>query len=658
VFGSLLALVLAAPASGAIVLPPVWRWSNPTPHGANVVDMAYADGLYVQVGERGQVFTSTDLSLWIPRETLTFAALRGVTWFGSRLVITGEAGTVLYSDDAVQFELIDLGTTNWLESVAASPDRVVAVGDWGAIYSSPNAVDWTLVPVSFTNIWLRGIAYGNGSFVTVGESGFIATSADGTAWQEQASGTQTHLNRVAWTGDRFLAVGDGGQAFSSSAGTDWQPVVTGATNALFAVAGVPGSQAVAGNVELRLSKTGAWSDQLGATLSAPAPAWTYYAALHDGIGHVVAGASGMTVASTETNGVVHWNTPTDPIRSWLWQVARTPDHYLAVGDRGTILSSPNGIDWDLELVPSSVTNSVLLGVGGSTNLFLAVGSQGTILWAANIFLWNPVEPAPTPNDLQGVLFDGTQYLVCGGAGTVLTSPNGTNWTARSTPTTSFLMSVERFPDGYVAVGEDGVILTSSDATSWTRRTVSTTNWLSQVRWLNGVLLAVGENGTILTSTNGMSWKTRVSGTERWLNAVDFVSGTWLVAGNQGTALVSPDLTNWFNIGTITRKSLYGLVIHEGQLITVGSEGVILRSQLVPPTTPVAIAQYSRPSGQNLFLFAGVPDQQFYLQSSTDLASWTNQAHLEFLDSSGTLLYLEPPDTEALPVQVYRALNAQ
>jgi len=43
----------------------------------------------------------------------------------------------------------------------------------------------------------------------------------------------------------------------------------------------------------------------------------------------------------------------------------------AVGDRATVVTSGNGIDWSLELVPDSVTNSIFLGVGGTTNLLLA-----------------------------------------------------------------------------------------------------------------------------------------------------------------------------------------------------------------------------------------------------------------------------------------------
>nr|MBP8259952.1 hypothetical protein [Verrucomicrobiota bacterium] len=73
------ALVLAASAAWALssaASPLPWRWSNPTPHGANIVDIAWAGGLAVQVGERGQIFTSTDLDSWTPRDSHTDRSLR------------------------------------------------------------------------------------------------------------------------------------------------------------------------------------------------------------------------------------------------------------------------------------------------------------------------------------------------------------------------------------------------------------------------------------------------------------------------------------------------------------------------------------------------------------------------------------------------------
>ena len=427
----LFVLLGVLPELQAIILPPIWRWSNPTPHGANVYAMAYVGGTYVQVCECGQIFTSDDAQTWLPPDSGTTLALRAITLFGGRVIITGESGTVLASDNLTEFYSAGVNTTNWLEGVAASSNTVVAVGDNAAIYVSTNGVSWQPVTgLSFSD-WLSGVAYGTNTFVAVGQDGFIATSPDGTSWTKRTSGTTTYLNGVAWVSNQFVAVGEGGTAFTSPNGTRWQAVATGATNSLYATCGTTNSLLVAGNYELRLRETASWSNELSASLLSPAPYWPYYANVWDGAGYFAAGSTGLTTESYETNGTTQWYTETNSIRIWLWQVTRTPSNYIAVGDLGTILTSPDGIDWDLELTPESATNSVLLGVGGSTNFFLAVGSQGTVLWATNTFLWNALPSPPTTNDLQGVCFDGSRFILCGGNGTILTSVNGTNWTHRT-----------------------------------------------------------------------------------------------------------------------------------------------------------------------------------------------------------------------------------
>src|SRR5881409_2270407 len=162
--------------SHAVNFPLRWRWSNPRPHGNNVVDMAYSPllGLGVQVAERGQLYTSDDLGTWLPRDSGVTNALRAVTFFGSRIVITGESGVVLYADSPAEFKpgtLLDGPTGDWLEGVAASPEIVVAVGDTGAVYTSTNGVSWKRQ--RSLDQWLRGVAFGNGTFIAVGEIGLI-----------------------------------------------------------------------------------------------------------------------------------------------------------------------------------------------------------------------------------------------------------------------------------------------------------------------------------------------------------------------------------------------------------------------------------------------------------------------------------------------------
>lgn len=653
-------VVFAGNVFAELLLPPAWRWSNPLPHGANIVDQAANSALTVQVAERGQIFLSDDWNVWTPRDSYTTAALRGVTFFNGRLVITGEAGTVMVADDPWNFYGFTLGTTDWLESVAASENLVVAVGDNAAIYISTNAVNWQRVTPPFTN-WLRSIACNGTNFVAVGEGGLIASSQNGNTWQVRSSGATANLNRVAWLGDHYLAVGDGGQAFSSPNGGQWSPVNLGATNYLYAAGGIASSHLAAGYLEARLSENGgAWSNQLAvAPADNAAPAWTYYSALWNRGYYLLSGRSGMMVESCRTNlaAPATWHPLAAPVRSWLWAVSRTPTHFVAVGDYGTILSSPDGVDWDYELVPQAVTNSVLLGVGGSSNLLLAVGSRGTILWGTNVFLWHTNATPLTTNDLQGVCFDGAQFILTGGNGTVLTSANGTNWTHATAPTSAFLMSVAAFPGGLVSVGSGGAILTSTNhGSNWTERVSGTTNWLSQVRWLHDRLIAVGQNGCLLTSADGVEWRTNASGTVAWLNAADYLDGAWFVVGNQGVVLASPNATNWVNFGTLTKKSLYGVTISNGRLVTVGSEGTILRSRLILDETPIRIANFGRASGMDVFLVTGATDQQFRLQSSTDLANWTDGALLEFLDSSGTLIYVEDTGEIAPPARFYRALR--
>ena len=326
---------------------------------------------------------------------------------------------------------------------------------------------------------------------------------------------------------------------------------------------------------------------------------------------------------------------------------RLPGFYVTVGDYGTVMTSGNGVDWTLEFVPPAVTNTTLLGIGGNTNLLLAVGDGGSVIYSPNVLtnilitnetgvvtqvvgsvgvIWHSI-PKPTTSDLQGVaVLSNSLFVLTGSKGTVLTSEDGSNWTARVSTTTNLLTSVTEWPGGLVAVGDNGTIITSPDGVSWTRRTVITTNWLYRVRWLNQSLITVGQNGIIMTSSDGLTWSNRISGTTQWLNDAAFIGDTWFAFGVGGTVLTSSNLVNWTSRGTVTRKALYGAVTDSKQLIVVGVEGVILRSQVMPNLTPVSILDYAHVGtngfgpAYNVYLFGGKPDQQFTLNRVTNLVS--------------------------------------
>jgi hypothetical protein len=683
------ALLLMAQQAQSVPLPLRWRWSNPAPHGGNVVDMAYSAtlGLAVQVAEGGQIYTSDDLILWLPRSSGVTNALRGVTFLGTRLIITGESGCVLYSDNGTTFRpgtLLTGSTEDWLEAVTVSGSLAVAVGDNGAVYTSGNGVSWSRRN-SGTAEWLRGVAFGNGGFVAAGEYGTILTSNNGTNWTNRVSGTTRHLNRVSFAGGRFTVVGDEGTTLvSDNGGFTWWPESSGATNALHHAATGGNNRLMVGASEVRLHNGLAWSNEL-VKPNGP-PDWTYYSCLGRSDFFLIAGQTGLQSEGyqTDTNSFF-WIEPYASVRNWLWDVIYATNLYVTVGDFGTVMTSGNGVDWVLEYVPNSVANTTLLGVGGTTNMLVAVGDSGAVIVSPNQIadvittndsgvvstqsqsslgvIWHEV-PRPTTNDLQGVTtLSNELFVITGGGGKVFTSGDGTNWTQRSTPVTKFLSSATEFPGGLVATGDDGTILTSPNAVTWTRRTASTTNWLYRVRYLNGVLLAVGQNGTILTSSNGVNWSKRTSGTAKWLTDATFVDDTWFVFGYSGTVLTSTNLATWSPQGMLTKKALYGCATDGDQLIAVGVEGAILRAQVLPDLTPIEFLAYSHVATpnpaltQNVYLFGGRTDQLFALERRTDFTktNWLTSALLEIFDGSGTLYYVETVlGTNQPATEFYRA----
>jgi photosystem II stability/assembly factor-like uncharacterized protein len=698
---------LNAPRLHAII----WYWSNPLPHGNDIFDLAYTNGFTVEVTDSGQMYTSDDLNLWLPQNTYTTNSLLAVTYFGNRLVAVGADGTVVYSDDGVNFTYTNLTTPNgdWFLSVAASSNLLVAIGDEAIIYTSKDGAGWTRQTgaVNPNGAWLRGVSYGNGLFVAVGELGYIETSPNGTTWTKQSAplAFRDDLNWVKWINTpassngfatpSFIAVSDQGNSITSANGTTWSnfynPI---GTNSLYAATGDNDSRLITGLSQLYLQTnsslaTNSFENEIAlfSFETNKAPAWTYFSTIAETNTYLVSGEAGFSIlGNAGTNGNYDWVSLDNSSRSWMWQVmaATNVGLYVAVGNQARIMTSDNGANWSVEAVPStngvSATNTVFFGVGGSTNLLIAVGNAGTVALSTNVLvtvvttnldgtlhtnqvstmgiIWNPMPP-PTTNDLDGIIYFGSQYFIGGGNGTIMKSPDGQNWTLLPTPTTHYISSFADFGGGLVAAGDAGTILTSPDGNTWTQRTSGTTNWIFRVRYTGGQLIGVGENGTILTSTDGINWTSQASGVTAWLNDVCQISNTFYLVGNQGTVLTSTNATTWTPVSSVTYNSLYGVATQNGQLVTVGLNGAILRSQVIPFTSPVEIQTYAQADGQNIFFVSGTTnqgviaiDQQFTLDSSPDLANWTTGPLLT-TDTSGTLLFYVAMPTNSPPNQYYR-----
>jgi len=234
---------------------------------------------------------------------------------------------------------------------------------------------------------------------------------------------------------------------------------------------------------------------------------------------------------------------------------------VAVGDSGTILTSPNCTTWTAQ---TSGTANTLRGVAhkwwASPCSLIAVGDHGTILTSSDGSSWT-FQASGTHANLYAVTYIPKYpvgyFIAVGDSGTILTSPNCINWSHQSSASKRRFKGVTYSHNWNIIAGDSGTIQTSPDTTVWTIQTSGTNNNLNAVLCLfdlrtNGAMadtgvpffcngqynVAIGNNGTIISSPEGKSWATQSSGTQRNLNGISGRGNMFIVVGDHGTILTS------------------------------------------------------------------------------------------------------------------------
>lgn len=92
--------------------------------------------------------------------------------------------------------------------------------------------------------------------------------------------------------------------------------------------------------------------------------------------------------------------------------------------------APAGSDWTI----SNPGYPPLYGIAWSGTDYVAVGNSGEIITSPNGTAWTS-HASGTTNDLSGIAWSGTQFVAVGELGTILTSPDGITWTLRASGST-------------------------------------------------------------------------------------------------------------------------------------------------------------------------------------------------------------------------------
>ncbi|GAB3245778.1 WD40/YVTN/BNR-like repeat-containing protein [Chitinimonas naiadis] len=293
----------------------------------------------------------------------------------------------------------------------------------------------------------------------------------GGVWTLGSNAGTATLNGLAYSG-YYMAVGNGGSIQRSTNGKDWTALTSGTTADLTTI-------------------------------------------FFDNVRFMVLGTDGKLLTSTDANTWTASTVPTNATqRINHLNSAAGAGVYLAVGDGGTILTSPPDISaWTAQT--SGTTKNLYRGLftaGG----FITVGAGGTILTSLDAKTWT-AQTSNTTADLRGIYYNGSTFVAVGNNGTVLSSTSGITgvrvkpgdatdtsvygpmtWTANASGTTQNLTAVSAVGQ-FVIVGDNGTLLTGKGDGTWTLGSTGMTGNPKDMITGGGVYVAVGTGGSTARS---------------------------------------------------------------------------------------------------------------------------------------------------------------
>ena len=247
------------------------------------------------------------------------------------------------------------------------------------------------------------------------------------------------------------------------------------------------------------------------------------------------------------------------------------NHYVIVGERGTILYSQDGGKWThCFLEDTLIIHSVAYGNG----LFVAVGGS-SILNSSDGSNWT-INKSITGKYLTSVQYAHGLFVAAGDKGALFLSNDGKSWTDRSLESSRTIRAVAYGADIFLAVG-DSFVATSSDGVSWSH--YSKDHLFAALAYGNGKFLSGTSNRRTLSSIDGLTWSDLSSEIPDAIIDMAFGNNNFMAVDYSGKILTTPDGVQWtkHDIGSYSYK-FTGLSFINNHFVVVGRSGAILFSE--------------------------------------------------------------------------------
>jgi hypothetical protein len=561
----------------------------------------------------------------------------------------------------------------------ALPTRVYVGTDGGFAVSANGGTNWTnlnegvatiLVGLGALDIGRRSAANSKYSYAGSQDNGTSVRTPGlpGTDWTFTLGGDGSQVAVDTWDPTKGYAAANGSYERSTNAGGSWNPGA-GLPASVGALAVDPSNGA---NVYAAGGAPHVWPPQLlqstntGANFSLihtfpagilcvavdPSSSSRVWVGLIDGTiwrtDNALAGAAsvwnsystGLPVGRGATSIAV------DPFNSQrvvagFWGASGVPapnrsQHVYLTTNNGTNWSDVSGTDGGAANLPDRPVYSVALDPGSSNGLFgiawsgsrlVVVGLFGTVLTSPDGINYT-AQASNAYNTLAAVTWTGSQFVAAGLGGTILTSPDGVVWTLRKEgPSSEALQGVAASGSRIVVTSASfGAVYTSPDGITWTENTTAAPQALLDIVWNGSQFVAVGYGGTIVTSPDGLTWTVRPTPTTENLVAVIWAGSKFVVGGLTGTILTSPDGVTWTVRVSPTANEINGLAFSGSRLV-----GVLNTGEVVTSVDGISWAVQPSATSSRLIgvawmgtMFVGVGDRGTIV-TSPDGLTWTDHS---------------------------------
>jgi hypothetical protein len=276
-----------------------------------------------------------------------------------------------------------------------------------------------------------------------------------------------------------------------------------------------------------------------------------------------------------------WTIAKQTGNSFLTGLAYGNGRFVAVGWRGEILTSSNGIEW---ISPARPTTKDLQSVAWVGARWVACGSEGTLIGSLDGLTWSPISAGLSSNERLNQLSEaGETTLAMGRSGLLLRSNDGgVNWLrVVGAPVADFTCAIKS-PLGIVVWTSDRCYLWDGGS-NWQQRTfvggapssVIFYAGVKRVRFNGSHYLAFTEGGDIGASVDGLDWF-RLQIPPQSGGSADAVptADGWMIARRDGQVLEAKPGVSWSdakaNVSPV--HSLQTVIRHGGQFLAFGSGG--------------------------------------------------------------------------------------